>query len=353
MTERGVDSTVFNESNEFLADNEPEIRRFLDILHAELDNCISRLEDDNGDSYNDGQLQIPLNADNLYAVQWETASPTLPSPFAEIAHIKKDDPVEITARYWYGKYLSMVNIWVSPKNGPLEGLSLVLRLRESAIETEVSSASGEGHNKSIRIDEQETFALMDAIFKHVPAYTSRPRNLTVTDAFQLGIAAQADIEGEHFTSEVGEKIFSAPSRMDDDVDIFSQFEFKVRIIDRTHPNSKPSKTIITLRRHFEPIDYDPASVYQGILEQSIEIDQDSNGTIVDIKRASSVAMYDEPFVVNVNGFEQVSSILNEAKKDVPEALAKKLYPSSIPTLEDLQYFERLATKPIAEEDVYI
>lgn len=337
----------FEANNGFLAEHEKEVRDFLDLVHGSLDHATS-------DRGNTGQLIKPVNDENLFAVKWDTAAPELPERLARLTTFEAGEPVTVQARYRYGEWASMVNIWVSPHDEAHQSFSLGLRVdpRTGEVSDFGSTASASEYGGQIKIDEDDTKEVVDAIFSGNPEYQAKAGELSVTDAFQLGIATQPDFGGEQYTVEVAEKSFAAHSRMRNVIQ-GGQFDLKVRVLDRSHPNGKPSKTWVTLRRHVEPVDYDPDAVLDGTFEQELEIVKEADGTISSITRKSSVSMFDEPAVTQVNGEETIVTMLNEIEDGIPPKLAEKLYPTPEPTVDDLQFFQRLLSQPITEQDLYI
>ncbi|QQS20039.1 hypothetical protein IPL85_01105 [Candidatus Saccharibacteria bacterium] len=345
MSELGSASSEAN--NDFLAEHEKEVRDFLDIVHGSLDRATS-------ERGNNGQLIKPINDENLFAVKWDTNAPQLPERLAALTTFAAGVPVTVQARYRYGEWASMVNIWISPQDTIHKSFSLGLRVdpRTGEVSDFGSTASASEYGGQIRIDEEEAKAVVDAIFAGNPEYQSGADGLSVTDAFQLGIATQSDFNGEQYTVEVAEKTFAAHSRRRNVVQ-GGQFDLKVRVLDRSHPNGEPSKTWVTLKRHVEPVDYDPNGVLDGIFEQELEIVKEADGRIRSITRKSSVKMFDEPAVTRVNGKETVVTMLNVIEDGIPPKLAEKLYPTPEPTIEDLQFFQRLLSQPITGQDLYV
>jgi hypothetical protein len=333
--------------NSFLIEYEKEIRGFLDMVHGSVDHAISEKD-------NSGQLCKAINDDNLFAVKWDTPAPQLPERFAELTTFDADEPVTIQARYRYGEYASMVNIWISPHDQKHNSFSLGLRIDPQTGEASDfgSHASASDHGEQIKIDEDDTKNVVDVIFAGNLDYDASSSQLSVADAFQLGIATQSDYGGEQYTVEVAEKSFSAHARMRNVIQ-GGQFDLKVNVLDRSHPNGKPSRTWVTLKRHIEPVDYDIEAVLDGIFVQELEIIEEADGTISSITRKSTVNMFDEPAITQVNGEETVVTMLSEISNGIPPKLAEKLYSAPEPTVEDLQFFQRLLTQPITEKDLYI
>lgn len=342
-----LSSASFDARNGFLAEHEKEVRDFLDLTHGSLDHAISKRG-------NTGQLMKPVNDENLFAVKWETSAPKLPERLAELTTFKAGEFVTIHARYWYGERASMVNIWVSPHDEKRQSFSLGFRVdpRTSKVRDIGGTASASAYGGQIRIDEYDARAAVNAIFAGNLEYRLRASELSITDAFQLGIATQPDFGGEQYTVEVAEKAFAAHSRIRNVVQS-GQFDLRVQVLDRSHPNGKPSKTRITLRRHVEPVDYDSEAVLEGTFEQELEIVQEADGTISSITRKSSVSMFDDPAVMQVNGEETIVTMLNVTEEGIPPKLAEKLYSTPIPTIDDLQFFRRLLLEPITEQDLYV
>lgn len=337
----------FEANNGFLTEHEKEVRDFLDIVHGQLDHATSEMG-------NTGQLIQPVNDENLFAVKWDATAPQLPERLAALTTFEAGSPVTIQARYRYGSQASMINVWVSPHDKAHQSFSLGLRVdpQTGEISDFSSTASASEYGGKIKIDEDDTKAVVDALFAENPAYQSKANELSVSDAFQLGIATQPDSGGEQYTVEVAGKSFVSYSRMRNAI-LGVQFDLKVRVLDRSHPNDKPCKTLVTLKRHIEPPDYDPDAVLDGTFEQELEIVKEANGKLSSVARKSSVSMFDEPAVTQINGEETVVTMLNKIDDDIPPKLAEKLFSSPEPTIDDLQFFQRLLSQPITEQDLYI
>jgi hypothetical protein len=337
----------FEANNDFLIQHEKEVRAFLDLVHGSLDHATS-------ERTNDGQLTRPVNDENLFAVKWDATAPELPERLASLVAFQPGEPVAIQARYRYGEWAAMVNVWISPHDEAHHSFSLGLGVDPQT--GEVSDFGGRAgasaYGGEINISEADTKAVVDAIFDKNIAYKAKAGELSVADAFQLGIAAQSDFGGEQYTVEVAGKSFAAHSRMRD-VMYSNQFDLKVRVLDRSHPNGRPSTAFITLKRRVEPVDYDTDGLLDGAFEQALEIVKQADGKIASITRKSSVSMYDEPAVTKVNGEETVVTMLNKIEDDIPSRLAEKLYPTGEPTIDDLRFFQRLLTQPITEQDLYV
>lgn len=343
------DNKSFESSDDFLSNFEKEAHDFLLMIHGSLDHAGFPVG-------NTGEMTQPVNDENLSAVKWDAAAPQLPERLAALTTFTAGTPVTIHARHRYGKWASTVNIYIIPEDPVHSSFSLGLSIDPQSGEAKNSNsyASASEHGGQIPIDEEETKAVVDAIFEANPEYMAAANTLSLVDAFRLGIVAQPDYIGEQYTVEVAEKQFAAYSRIHENRVRGNQFSLKVKVLDRSHPNNKPSITTIKLRRHVEPIDYDPDDgVLDGVFVQGLEIVTQPDGKISSMSRTSSVNMYDEPAVTQVNGEETIVTMLNKMENGIPLKLAEKLYPTSEPTLQDLQFFQRLVTEPISEEDVYI
>lgn len=326
----------------FLAGHEQEIKGFLSVVHGQLDHATESRK-------NDGNLWKPVRDANLLACKWQTTPPVLPDHLSNLVPFAAEIPVSINARYRYGLWQSMVNIWITNPTDQNNNLSIGLRIDpETGEVTNTDHTASVNHGKEFPLGETDTRAIVDGIFAHNSTYTNSAPGLQIADAFKLGIISQPEFGGELYTVEVAEKQLGSQERRN-----AGQFSLEVRAIDRTHPNGKPSSTYIALRRQFAPEDYAPDGLYSGVLVQGLVINQDKNGGISDITRNSSVHFYDEPALMETNrGFHPVS-MLNKAEADIPEALAEKLYLDETPELHDLEFFNRLITQPIEAEDLYI
>lgn len=339
-------SGEFSPSKDFLAEHEPHVRELLDLVHDQLDHA-----DD--DRKNNGMLNIPINDVNIYAAKWEATPPVFPGHLKGLLPFEADDPVIVHARYRYGLWASMVNIWVSNAEGDFKSFSLGLRvdsLTGKVRDTGMNRASS-NHTDAVTITEQDTRAVMDAIFAGNSAYQEATTFATV-DLFKLGIATQSDYGAEQYTVEEAEKVLAVPSRTTNTV-FCNGFDLKVRVIDRVHPNGKPSTTRVTLRQHFEAADYSPVAFYAGTLTKELIVEQDEHDQMTSIKRNSKVMLCNDPAVTKVNGQDTLVTVASDAGGDIPAELATRLYPDETPTLEDLAYFTRLVSQPINEADYYI
>lgn len=339
-------SGEFSPSKDFLTEHEPQVQEFLDLLHAQLDHA-------NDDRDNNGTLNIPLNDVNIYAAKWETTPPVFPEHLKGLLPFEADDPVVVHARYRYGSWASMVNIWVGNVDGDFRSFSLGLRVdsRTGAVKESGMNQASSNHADTVPITEQDTRTVMDAIFASNSAY-QEAHALSTVDLFKLGIATQPDYGAEQYTAEEAEKVFAIPSRTTDTV-FGNGFDLKVRTIDRAHPNGKSSTTRVTLRQHFEAADYSPTALYDGTLIKELVIEQDENDQITSITRNSKVAFFNDPVVTKINGQDAFTTVARDAGNDIPAELAARLYPDENPTLEDLAYFGRLVSQPLEDDDVYI
>ena len=338
----------FEASNNLLNGHEKEVHEFLNTIHGALDHATS-------ERGNTGQLINPINDESIFAVKWDAGAPQLPEHLATLTTFTAGAPATIEARYRYGAWASMVNVWVRPHDTAHHTFSLGLRIdpRTGEIKDYANTAGASEYGGEVTINEYDTKAVVDAIFNQNPEYRANANTLSIADAFQLGIASQPDFGGEQYTVEAAEKSFFARSRMRNVQN--RQFYLKVQALDRSHPNGKPSTTYITLTRHIEPVDYAPDGVLDGTFKQVVKITKEANGTISDLSRTSAVSMYDSPSFTpaSINGNRAVVTILTELDTGIPPVLAQKLYPTPQPTLNDLQFFTQLATQPITEQDLYI
>ncbi len=342
----------FLDESNFLRDHEPRIRDFLTTIHGQLDHAVEKPD-------NNGPLVLPLNDENLRAAKWKAIPPELPPHLKKLLPFKPNEPVEVHARYRYGRASALVNIWVSSFDRDSSSKSFSLGLSVNPRSGKVVKGSnmnnaGSDQTRNIAIHEGDARAVMNAIFANNTAYENQEEkdSLDTATLLQLGIATQADCGAELYTVESAGKIFAVLSRSGESRHL-NGFDLSVRVVDRAHPNDKPSKTCVALTRHFDPDDYSPDELYSGVLTKGIKIEQDAAGRITSIKRESQVRLFNEPVRIKINGEERFVSGASQPATDIPDELVKKLYPSPTPTLDDLAYFERLITQPVKGEDCYI
>lgn len=328
--------------HDFLAEHEPRVSEFLAVIHGQLDNASEEYG-------NDGNLIAPINDENLYAAKWlGTVPANLPEDIRALVPFDDNEIVSIHARHRYGTASSMINIWISTPEDDYEqgrefkSFAVGLRIdpRTGDLTWPDGDRAGSDQLGHVPIDPSDTLAIMDALFAGNDAYAAAPESLDITSRFQLGIATQPELGAEQYTVECAEKKFH-------------NFSYEVSVLDRAHPDGKPSRTRITLRRTFEPEDF-PDMVLRGQLEQQLIIEQDADERIVSLKRTSGAQVFDTPIPtkVTVNG-EERDAMITMASEDaeLPPELESRLYHDDTPTLADLDFFQQLATRPITEDDL--
>lgn len=327
----------------FIHENQTDLKVFFDQVSAQFDNSTEEPEN------NDGRLRKPLNDSSILACKWQALLPQLPERLNSLLPFSSTEPVVIHARYRYGTMASMINIWINNIGENHKSFSLGLRTYENGELDEFMSQAGSDDTGNVSIGPIETKAVVDAIFAKNYMYQQWGARLDLLDSFLFGINSQPDFGAEKYTVEKAGKIIGAKSRSSNHY-LMQQFELNLALIDREHPNQKPSQTRIELRRHFGALDFPEDEIYGGMLEHQLSLVQDPAGRIIDLSRTSKIDFANEPVSMN-NGGTMI--LFNPAKTDIPDRLKAQLYSGPLPTLDDLDFFKRLLFQPIQPEDIFI
>lgn len=331
-------------------DHEPELRAFLDVMNASIDNASS----DYGarELRNDGRLMVPLNDRNILACRWEMIRPVLPGRFDKLLPFRADERVTVHTRLRHGYARGLINVWVSNIEEPFRSFSLGLRVDPKTgtpdPDTFMNGAGSDCVGET-PVDEQDTRSILDVLFAGNTAYENLAGAMSVGDAYTLGILSQPEAckGARPYKVEHGEKIFAT------DVSA-NGYELDVnRYVRIEEDGQQRTTTTASLRRDFAPGAHDAAQLYTGFLEQELHIEQDAEDGIVSAKRESRIMLFDDPAITTVNGKETVVACATEHGNDLPLALQAKLYPDDKVTLEDIAFFTKIITQPITADDTYI
>jgi hypothetical protein len=327
----------------FLGSHEEEIGSFLRTVQGAVDHATSERK-------NDGQLWQHGHAMNVHGSTWNTTFPELPPHLKEFSTFSTGAPVDVEARYLYGSDQSTIGFQITPagtddyENGFYVTFAVDPKTGKVA-EHPWSVHKAGGYDDQTEVSEEDVLTIMDNVFSDNEDYKKGNEPLTIGDAFKLGVTTQPEYGADSSTVEYGMKGVGTSAR--------SQLNLEVSVENGSHPQEKPCRTSIRLKRNFGPGDY-PDGIYGGYLEQVLTITQDPHGKVTDAKRASAIYLADEPMVVMSGDKEQIVSARNKAEPaDLPKELAEKLYPTPVPDRADLDYFKQLITTPIYERDLLI
>lgn len=293
---------------------------------------------------NDGKLWQAAHHDNLLMAIWNAESP-------DLSEIYNNPPVageqqRIVARYWYTDGWHSVNLWLQDPDSKKDTFCVVTRLFDNDKIWNGSSAGfdhGRDENEPTR---ESTQALINKIFPG----NDLDENTLLVDQFRENIWRQIDLGADGFTREHYEKVFYQPSMLDSEQAIQNGFQVNVDLENRTHLQNKNMVARIAIRHTLFAPDY--AGIYNGLLNQALTIEQAPEGDIVNVNQEVIVSLMNEPYIQD--GKPLMVGDLNETQiaGNLPEKL--NLY-TELPELPDksrLQWYYRLVTEPIQEDDLY-
>lgn len=287
---------------------------------------------------NNGKLWIPSNSENLRAVTFLAPAPALAPKIMDIAGFDPGEEVHIEARYRYGSLIETPHVWLR-RPGEASALTIGAWLINGEEHTFPPDASRDGVGKC-ELDQTDLRHVFDEIFKDIPGYTEAQREQSIGKALLLGIDGLWNASDVQTTTvDVGYKSFSR-----------DDFTVTARSVNHDHPQDQEATTRIDLERGFNGEEY--GLVFEGMARHSLVIVRDAAGSLTNVERESSIHLYDNPYVVSINGVEQVASLASEAGEyELPDKLRSKLYVGEEIAPDDISHFERLLSQPITAADV--
>lgn len=332
-----------NDSNREALLDQAYLKTSVDTIVAHCDNALEWGEDWTG---NDGRLRVPLNAKNLLMATWQAPSPDLSNVY--VTAPKEGEPIEIVARYWYGALSECVNLWLrNPEPEVSDTFNISVRLERGTNDIRLRASSlGRDHNRGAEVEPtvENTTEMLTKLFPGAVL----PERATLGDMFREAIWHQIEEGADGYTREEYEKVLGTSCKQDDSQRSMNGFQLTAKLVNRTHLQDKNFQVHISVNRAFWGVDY--GGIYDGLLDRVLTIEQGANGFITDASQKAEVRLFSEPYIQ-----QGTPGLMSEGpiKTDLPTELEAIANPPSIPDRDMLEWFLRLATRPIEVIDTHV
>ena len=329
--------------SEILKADENQLRNFVMVIDAAVCNVDTKPS-------NNGQLWE--SDDNMSRVIYEVRLPNfdrLPASIGRLASF--DSPqVTVTATRSYGQGLDKLAFWTATPTSPAHS-----NLRFGATYFSDSAAlfsSPEAYNSAVQqepetMTEDELGLVTVELMPEIEDIRRLVGEKGVLFSFMYGLEQMKSSPNTSaiITSSVGQKNFPAGI-------VSNGFQCSARVIsDRRTGEATKTITVIDVDRFFTGAEI--GALWGGRLAKTIKITTSDTGEVSEAKKMSSVSLMDELSLSSYGSPQAFSSGNPIETERIPTKLREHAYDSDVVTVKDLEYFLRIITQPVADEDIAI